>query len=495
MEGVELPRRVWLIALVVIVGALMSILDTTIVNVALETLRTDLDAPLSTIQWVATGYLLALATVIPLTGWAAERFGPKRVWMFAVTGFTITSGLAGLAWSAEALIAVRVLQGLAGGMIMPVGMMTLAQAAGPQRMGRVMGVVGVPMLLAPVLGPVLGGLIVTQGSWRWIFWVNLPVGALGLVLAARFLPGERAEGERPLDVLGFLLVSPGLAGIVFGLSEVASHGGVEASALAPLLVGAALLALFVRHALRTGHPLVDLRLLRRPGFAAAAATVFLLGGALFGALLILPLYYQVARGLSPLDAGLLMAPQGLGAAAGMAVGGRLTDRVGGGRVIVVGLVLLSLGTAVFTQIGATTSYWLLGAALVVRGVGLGATMMPAMAAAYSTLDRAAVPRATPMLNTLQRVGGSLGTAVLAVVLQHRLAAELGSRLAGGGRAVPAGVRARAAEPLAHAFAGTYWWAVAFGALALVPAGVLAFVERGARPREGRGERPAPSLAG
>jgi EmrB/QacA subfamily drug resistance transporter len=492
---VQLERRVWLIAAVVIVGALMSILDTTIVNVALETLRTDLDAPLSTIQWVSTGYLLALASVIPLTGWAAERFGPKRVWMAAVTGFSITSGLAGLAWSAEALIAIRVLQGLAGGMIMPVGMMTLAQAAGPQRMGRVMGVVGVPMLLAPVLGPVLGGLIVTQGSWRWIFWVNLPVGALGLLLAARFLPGEKAEGERPLDVLGFLLVSPGVAGIVFGLSEVSSHGGMQTWPLAPLVAGLALVALFVRHGLRTAHPLVDLRLLRRPGFAAAAGTVFLLGGALFGALLILPLYYQVARGLSPLDAGLLIAPQGLGAAAGMAVGGRLTDRVGGGRVVVTGLVVLSLGTVAFTQVGAATSYWLLGAALVVRGVGLGATMMPAMAAAYACLERDAVPRATPMLNTLQRVGGSLGTAVLAVVLQQRLAAELGPRVAGGGRAVPPGVRARAAEPLAHAFAGTYWWALGFSALALIPAAVLAVVEGRPRPRERPGERPAPSLAG
>jgi EmrB/QacA subfamily drug resistance transporter len=492
----QLDRRVWLIALVVIVGALMSILDTTIVNVALETLRTDLDAPLATIQWVSTGYLLALATVIPLTGWAAERFGAKRVWMVAVAGFTLASGLAGLAWSAEALIAIRVLQGLAGGMIMPVGMMTLAQAAGPQRMGRVMGVVGVPMLLGPVLGPVLGGLLVTQASWRWIFWVNLPIGALGLVLAARYLPSERAEGERPLDVRGFLLVSPGVAAIVFGLSEIAANGGFELWALAPVVVGLALVAAFVRHGLRTPHPLVDLRLLTRPGFSAAAATVFFVGGALFGTLLILPLYYQVARGLSPLDAGLLIAPQGLGAAAGISIGGRLTDRVGGGRVVVSGLVLLTLGTLVFTQVGAGTSYWLLAGALVLRGVGLGATMMPAMAAAYATLERDAVPRATPMLNTLQRVGGSLGTAVLAVVLQQRLVAELGERAAGGGRALPAGTRERAAEPLAHAFASTYWWAVAVGALALVPAGLLAYFEGRSGRAERRGEaRPTPSMAG
>ena len=179
----RLSPEVKAIAIVVVIGAIMSILDTTIVNVALETLSRDLHSPLATIQWVSTGYLLALATVIPLTGWAAERFGPKRVWMTVVTGFVVSSVLCGLAWSADSLIAFRVLQGLAGGMVMPVGMITLAQAAGPRHMGRVMSVVGVPMLLAPVLGPVLGGVIVQNFSWRWIFFVNLPVGIVGLVLA------------------------------------------------------------------------------------------------------------------------------------------------------------------------------------------------------------------------------------------------------------------------------------------------------------------------
>jgi EmrB/QacA subfamily drug resistance transporter len=172
----------------VIVGAIMSILDTTIVNVALQTLREDLGASLATIQWVSTGYLLALAAVIPLTGWAAERLGPRRVWMTVVAGFVVTSALCGLAWSPGVLIGFRVLQGLAGGMIMPVGMITLAQAAGPQAMGRTMSVVGVPMLLAPVLGPVLGGLLVDNLSWRWIFYVNVPIGLIGLALAAKLLP-------------------------------------------------------------------------------------------------------------------------------------------------------------------------------------------------------------------------------------------------------------------------------------------------------------------
>src|SRR3954466_3443999 len=194
-EGGGMPKDIRPIAIVVVVGAIMSILDTTIVNVALQTLRTDLGASLATIQWVSTAYLLALSAVIPLTGWMAERFGPRTVWMSSVAGFVLTSALCGVAWSAGSLIAFRVLQGLAGGMIMPIGMITLAQAAGPKRMGRVMSVIGVPMLMGPVVGPVIGGLLIDNLSWRWIFFVNVPVGIIGLLLAWRLLPAGRAAGR------------------------------------------------------------------------------------------------------------------------------------------------------------------------------------------------------------------------------------------------------------------------------------------------------------
>jgi len=467
------------VAIVVVIGAIMSIIDTSIVNVALESLSKDLHAPLSTIQWVASGYLLALATVIPLTGWAAERFGPRRVWMTMVAAFVVTSALCGFAWSAESLIAFRVLQGIAGGMIMPIGMITLAQAAGPQRIGRVMSVVGVPMLLGPVLGPVLGGVLVTHLSWRWIFFVNLPIGIVGLVLAARLLPSARAEGRQAggperLDWRGLLLLSPGVALVVFGLSEVSTHGSVSFTRLLPILAGVGLVAAFTLRARRTPAPIVDVRLLDERGFAAASATVFLVGAALFGSLLLLPLYFQIGRGLSPLDAGLLMAPQGLGAALGMNRAGRLTDRVGGGPVVIAGLLALMLGTVAFTQVRPQTSYWVLEASLFVRGIGLGFTMMPAMAAAYSTLERWQVPRATPMLNVIQRVGGSLGTAVLAVVLQHQLAHAAG----------------RGPAAVANGFGRTYWWAMAFTAIAIAPAIVLAHAQR---TRRATGPAPVPTV--
>jgi MFS family permease len=280
------------------------------------------------------------------------------------------------------------------------------------------------------------------------------------------LPSARAEGRQAggperLDWRGLLLLSPGLALVVFGLSEVSTHGSISFTRLLPVLAGGALVTAFTLRAWRTPAPVVDVRLFEERGFAAAGATVFLVGAALFGSLLLLPLYFQIGRGLSPLDAGLLMAPQGLGAALGMNRAGRLTDRVGGGPVVIAGLVALMLGTVAFTQVRADTPYWLLEVSLFVRGIGLGFTMMPAMAAAYSTLERWQVPRATPMLNVVQRVGGSLGTAVLAVVLEHQLA-DAGSR-------GPAAV--------ANAFGHTYWWAMAFTAIAVAPALVLARAQR------------------
>jgi EmrB/QacA subfamily drug resistance transporter len=485
----KLDREVYLVAAVVIVGVIMSVLDLTIVNVALETLSRELHSGLDTIQWVSTAYLLAVAIVIPLTGWATEHWGSKRVWMTCVFLFGVGSALCGLAWSAESLIFFRVLQGIGGGMIMPVGMSVMAQTAGPKRIGRVMSVVGVPMLLGPIFGPVLGGFIVDNASWRWIFYVNVPVAVLALALARRFLHADhgRADAGR-LDWRGLLLLSPGLALIVFGLSESESHGGFSHPiVVGPVLAGLVLTAGFVVHALHATRPLIDVTLFRKPAFAAAAATTTLLGGALFGAMIILPLYYQVDRGEPALTAGLLMAPQGLGAAMAMPLAGRLTDRLGGGRVAIVGLIVLTLATIPYAFISAETSYALLAGLLVIRGIGLGSTMMPTMAAAYAALTPAQVPRATSALNVTRQIGGSLGTAILAVLLQHEIRAQVGAGSGGGElRRLPEAVRERVAAPLAEAFAHTFVWAVVFSAVALIPAIALAVATR----RETAEEEPA-----
>jgi EmrB/QacA subfamily drug resistance transporter len=479
----RLDRSILIVASVVVLGTLMSILDTTIVNVALATLSRELDSPLHTIQWVATGYLVALAVVIPMTGWASERFGAKRLWLVVVGLFVAGSALSGLAWSASSLIFFRILQGLGGGMIMPAGMTILVEAAGPQRVGRVMSVVGAPALLGPVLGPVLGGLILQGLSWRWIFYVNVPIGLVALVLGTRLLPRSEPRVCERLDLRGLALLSPGLAAIVFGLSETSSHGGIAyAGAWAPILAGVGLVAAFTRHALRMGErrPLLDLTLLRAPGFAAAAVATMFIAAVIFGALLVLPLYFQVARGASTLDTGLLLAPQGVGAALAMPISGRLADRIGGGVVAVFGLIVILAATIGLTRLTATTPYAETSAILVLRGIGQGFSMMPMLAAAYATVSRASVPQATTLVNVFQRVGGSLGTALMAVVLESEIKAGLPDTPGvGGGSVQPLSeaTRERVAAPLAEAFSHTLWLAVALAAVALGAAVVVALTAR------------------
>jgi EmrB/QacA subfamily drug resistance transporter len=286
------------------------------------TLGRDFSTSISTIQWVPTIYLLAFASVIPVSGWASERFGAKRVWLVSLAAFMLGSLLCGLSGSVGELIGFRVLQGLGGGMIMPVGQAILAQAAGPQRMGRVMSIVGVPLLLGPIIGPVIGGAIVGSASWRWIFFVNLPVGAVALALALWLLPAVPARRRVRLDARGLVLLSGGIAVFLYGLAEAGSRrsltGAVPLTAIAG---GLTLVGAFCAYALRAAHPLIDIRLFARRGFATAAVTNLLLGIALFGAALLLPLYFEIVRGRTPLETGLLLIPQGLGAALAMPVAG------------------------------------------------------------------------------------------------------------------------------------------------------------------------------
>ncbi|HWI73242.1 MAG TPA: DHA2 family efflux MFS transporter permease subunit [Baekduia sp.] len=464
------------ISAVVVLGTFMSILDTTIVNVAINTLSKDFNTSLATIQWVSTGYMLALATVIPLTGWAADRFGTKRLYMISIGLFLVGSALSGLAWSAGSLIAFRILQGLGGGMIMPAGMTILSQAAGPQRMGRVMGIVGVPMLMGPIVGPILGGWLVDDVSWRWIFYVNIPIGAIALVAATKLLPRDKPAAHERLDALGLLLLSPGLAAFVYGLAETSSSGGLGATkAWLPMLAGALLIGTFIYHAARHAFPLIDVKLFKVRTMSAASATTFSFAAAMFGAMFMVPLYYQVVRGQSALDAGLLLAPQGVGAAIMMPIAGKLTDDIGPGKIVLGGLGLLFLGMLGFTQVGTDTSFWILGGSQFLMGLGMGASMMPAMSAAYQTLQREQLARATTALNIIQRVGGSIGTALLSVVLTHQLASRLPGGNEGGlaaAQSVPPAARERIAPDIADAFGNTFWVGAGIIALAVIPALLL-----------------------
>jgi EmrB/QacA subfamily drug resistance transporter len=487
-----LDSEILALGAVVVLGTIMTILDVTIVNVAIPTLGEEFGASISTIQWVLTGYMLAFASVIPLAGWLTERFGAKQVWLASLGLFLFGSALAAAAWSIGALIAFRVVQGLGAGTILPVGQTMLAQAAGPQRMGRVMSVIGVPMLLGPILGPVIGGAIVDAASWRWIFLVNLPVGAVAIVLAQRLLPDAHPRLDQRLDLRGLALLSPGIALFLYGISEAGSEGGFSSPrTIVATLLGLALVAGFVWHAIRRGKDaLIDLTLFTRRGFAVGAATNFVLGLALFGALILLPLYYQLVRRESPLDTGLLLVPQGLGAAVAMPAAGWLTDRYGARLVVPVGMIVALAGTLVFLTVTEDTSYALLSGALFLIGAGLGSTIMPSMAVAFGSISRDAVPRGSSALNTIQRIAGAIGTALFAIVLQRQLSSGVPS-LQGGieeiARLGPA-AHARIAPALADAFAQTFWIAVVLILVALVPA--LLLPKRGGTEAEAAAEDPA-----
>ncbi len=452
------------LALVIIVGTFVVQMDATMVNVALNTLRQSFTTTVSTIQWISTGYLLSMAMTIPLAGWTVDRFGAKRTWMTALAVFLIGSVLCGIAWSAGSLIAFRVVQGVGGGILLPLSQAILAQAAGPKRLGRLMAVVGIPALLGPIVGPIVGGVLVDDLSWRSIFYINAPIFLIAILLSRRIMSSAMPSGASKLDALGLALLSPALAGIVYGLSEAGNHGSFsDRHALIPLIAAGVLLVGFIVHALRSRiEPIIDLRLLRSRTFAASSLMLFLIIVSLLGAMLLVPLYYQTVRGDSALHAGLLLAPQGVGAAVAIGLCGGLVDRFSPRPIAVTGVITVITGMLAYTQVGPNTSTLFLGAALALTGAGFGAVVVPATAVAYRGLHPEAIPRATSALRIFQQIGSSFGVAMLAIVLQGQITDAV--------RAAPAGRVGTAA--LAHAYGTTFWWAAAFTAAALVPALLL-----------------------
>jgi EmrB/QacA subfamily drug resistance transporter len=447
---------------VVVLGAIMSVLDTTIVNIALRDLSLDLHSSLGQIQWVITGYLLSLAAVIPVTGWAVRRYSARRLYLVALVVFTAGSGLCALATTSSELIAFRVLQGVGGGMLIPIGQMILVKAAGPRNLPRVLSLIGIPIVLAPVFGPTLGGLLLQTAGWQWIFLINVPVGVTAFAAGCRLLPQDDASQERAgrLDVLGLTLAVAGVVGITYGLSESVPAGSLTSPrVIVPGVLGLAMLAGFVVRCRRVARPVLDVSLFANKAFRAAAIVTFCLGAALFGSMILLPLYSQTVRGLDAIQTGLLLVPQGVGGSAGMFASGRLTERLGAGRTSLIGTVIFAIATLPFILITDTSPFAVIGAAMLVRGIGVGLAWMPAMTAAFSVLSADQVNDASPQLTVLQRVGGSLGTAIVAVVLQDQINT------------------ARTSAAAAAGFAHTYWWVMAVTLVALVATVALARLDR------------------
>lgn len=417
----KLDAAVLKIAGVVVLGAIMSILDITVVSVALPTFQREFDATYAEVAWTMTGYTLALATVIPLSGWAADRFGTKRLYMLALLLFTLGSVLCATADSIGQLVAYRVVQGLGGGMLMPLGMTIMTRAAGPERIGRLMAVLGIPMLLGPIGGPILGGWLIEAYSWHWVFLINLPIGVIALIYAQFALPKDDPKPSESFDFIGMLMLSPGLALFLYGVSSLPETGTITATKVwSTMLAGAILVVSFVLYSFKPKHPLVDLRLFTNRNLTVSTISLFVFIIAFMGAGLLFPSYFLQVRGESTLNAGLLMAPQGIGAMLTMPVAGMLADKVPVGRTVPFAMALIAAGFFTFTQVGTDTSYLLLCGSLFVMGLGMGGTMMPIMTSALRTLSHHDVARGSTLVNILQQIGGSIGSAIMSVILTSRL---------------------------------------------------------------------------
>jgi EmrB/QacA subfamily drug resistance transporter len=438
--------------LALIIGGIAAILDTTIVTIALHTLVLRLHSTVGTIQWVSTAYLLALAVAIPVTGWAEARLGGKRAWTAALLIFVTGSVLCAVSWNDASLIGFRVFQGFGAGLIFPLLQTLAVRAAGGRASSRLIATISLPLALGPILGPVLGGLILNWLSWRWLFLVNVPVIAVGLLLAQRSLAADRPRAGAPrprLDMTGLVLLAGALAGILLGLSNLSQDGGIgHASVLGPLLAGLVVLAVFAWRALRKGEhkPVVDIRLLAVRSLGSASAVLFTAGAAMYAGLFLLPLYYQDLRGETVLAAALLLIPQGAGALVSRFVAGRLIGRFGASAVTIAAFLLAALATVPFAFAGPGTNLWWLGAVLLVRGFGIGAVLIPPLSVAYNDIEPAGIPHATMNTRIAQQVGASFGVAIVAVVLQSLLA-----------------------HGAAGAFHTAFWWAFGITLAAFIPA--------------------------
>jgi EmrB/QacA subfamily drug resistance transporter len=404
----KLDRAVLRVIAVALLGPFMSQMDSTVVNVSLSAIRDDLHSTIESAQWVVSAYLLALALMLPLSGWLVDRVGAKRLYLACFTLFTFSSMGCGAARSMPTLIAARVLQGMAGGLLAPLTQLMMARAAGRQ-MARALGYAVVPVLVAPILGPVIAGAILKHASWPWLFYVNLPVGVLAVAFAARLVPSDQHTlARRPFDVVGFVLVSPGLVAFLYGL-EKATHGG----GFGALAVGVALLTGFVVHARRARtSALVDLQLFESGLFANAALSQFLANGMIHASQFLIPLYLITGAGLSPSRVGWLLAPAGIAMMFVYPLMGTVTDRFGCRAVVVSGVLLTVFGTLPFiwmTQRGFTSVGVVLG--LFLRSAGQGAIGIPTISAAYASVPKEKLSFATTAVNIVQRLGGPIAVTI------------------------------------------------------------------------------------
>ncbi|HZU07611.1 MAG TPA: DHA2 family efflux MFS transporter permease subunit [Chloroflexota bacterium] len=409
----------WQALIVIVLGSFMVVLDTTIVNIALpriiQVFQTDIDEG----QLVLTGYMLALAVVMPATGYLSDTFGAKRVYLVTIALFTLGSALCGLAPSIEGLIAFRVLQGLGGGMTMPLGMSILLQTVPPQQRGTIMGLFGLPLLVAPVIGPTLGGYLVEYVDWRWIFTLNIPVGVLALVLGALILREMPTRPGARFDWAGFVLSATGFAAVLLALEKAPEDGWTAPHVVALWLLAAATIPSWIVVELAQEEPLLDLSVLRDRTYLLATLVTFTATVAMYSSLLLLPLFLQNVRGLGAMETGLLLLPQAIAAAVMMPISGRLLDKIGPRPLVIPGLLALAYATWQLTTLDLGTPDSTLRGILLVRGFAMGMMLMPVMTVAMDNIPPHQISRATALSNVLRQLFGALATGVFASLLLDR----------------------------------------------------------------------------
>jgi len=410
----------WIVAAVFVCGMFIDILDTTIVNVALPDLGREFNASTASIEWIVLGYLLSLAVFIPASGWIGDRLGTRRVFLFALAMFTFASALCGQADSLGELVAFRVLQGVGGGMLVPVGTAMLFRAFPPIERAKASTVLIVPTVLAPALGPVLGGWLVTDVSWRWIFYVNLPVGALAFAIGFLYLREEREGHAGRFDLAGFVLSGVGLALVLFALTQGPEKGWRSPHVLVTGVIGIVTFVLLVVVETRVPDPLLALRLFRERMFRNANVVLTLTYGSFIGVIFLMPLYLQNLRGFTPLESGLATFPQALGVIVSSQVVGRLYHSVGPRRLIVFGMLGMAFATLPLAFVGLDTSLWQIRTIMFARGICMAFAFVPMQAATYANIEPSDTGRASAIYSTQRQVAAALGVATLGTVLISRV---------------------------------------------------------------------------
>ena len=415
----------WLVAIVFVIGMFMDILDTTIVNVALPKLGAQLGSSES-IQWVATGYLLSLAIWIPGSGWIGDKFGTKRVFIFALLMFTGASALCGAANSINQLIIFRILQGVGGGMLTPVGTAMLYRAFPPAERAKASAVLTIPIVIAPALGPVLGGFIVDNLSWRWIFYINLPIGLIGLVFAAVFLKEEKQPRTGSFDIYGFVLSGAGLALVLYGLdaAHMPKYGWHSSVTLSTLFGGIACFAALVLVETRVKEPMLHFRLFRDRMFRNGNLTGFFAFGGFIAGVFLLPFYVQKFRGESALVSGLVQLPQ----AVGVILVGRIVamkyPQIGPKRFLLSGVIGASAATFGLIFVDVSTPLYIPAALFFARGVFMAQVFIPLNAATFSQISGRETGNASALYQTVRTVGSSVGVALAFTIMGWRLPTQI-----------------------------------------------------------------------